>query len=109
MNNELMFGILLCLLVIVFIWCIVEGVNKDLINKLSKQKETNQQILGLYQTECDKTDTLYRIILHIRHELSFLKQKNCPAEEFKNIPFEIIEWIDTLEKVSNGDEDGIHQ
>ncbi len=64
----------------------------------------NKQILELYQNEKDKTDTLYRIIFHIRQELSLLRLKNCPKEEFKNIPFEIIEWIDMLEKVSNGDE-----
>lgn len=69
----------------------------------------NKQILELYQNEKDKTDTLYRIIFHIRQELSLLRLKNCPEEEFKNIPFEIIEWIDMLEKVSNGDEDGIHK
>lgn len=85
-------------------YCISQGINKDLLKELDKQKQLNKQILGLYQNERDKTDTLYRIIFHIRQQLSLLKLKECPGEEFRNIPFEIIEWIDTLEKVRNGDE-----
>lgn len=90
-------------------YCISQGINKDLLKELDKQKQLNKQILGLYQNERDKTDTLYRIIFHIRQQLSLLKLKKCPEEEFRNIPFEIIEWIDTLEKVRNGDEDGIYK
>ncbi len=86
-------------------YCISQGINKDLLKELDKQKQLNKQILGLYQNEQSRTDTLYRIIFHIRQQLSLLKLKECPEEEFKNIPFEIIEWIDMLEKVSNGDED----
>ena len=85
-------------------YCISQGINKDLLKKLDKQKQLNKQILGLYQNEQSRTDTLYRIIFHIRQQLSLLKLKECPEEEFRNIPFEIIEWIDMLEKVSNGDE-----
>lgn len=85
-------------------YCISQGINKDLLKELDKQKQLNKQILGLYQNEQSRTDTLYRIIFHIRQQLSLLKLKECPEEEFKNIPFEIIEWIDMLEKVSNGDE-----
>ncbi len=90
-------------------YCISQGINKDLLKELDKQKKLNKQILGLYQNEQSRTDTLYRIIFHIRQQLSLLKLKECPEEEFKNIPFEIIEWIDMLEKVSNGDEDGIYK
>lgn len=90
-------------------YCISQGINKDLLKELDKQKQLNKQILGLYQNEQDKTDTLYRIIFHIRQQLSLLKLKECPEEEFKNIPFEIINWIDMLEKVSNGDENGIYK
>ena len=85
-------------------YCISQGINKDLLRDLNKQKELNKQVWGLLQNEKQKTDTLYRIIFHIRQQLSLLKLKECPEEEFKNIPFEIIEWIDMLEKVSNGDE-----
>lgn len=85
-------------------YCISQGINKNLLRDLDKQKELNKQVWGLLQNEKQKTDTLYKIIFHIRQQLSLLKLKECPKEEFKNIPFEIIEWIDILEKVSNGDE-----
>lgn len=90
-------------------YCISQGINKDLLKELDKQKQLNKQILGLYQNEHDRTDTLYKIIFHIRQQLSLLKLKECPEEEFKNIPFEIIEWIDMLEKVNNGDDDVLHK
>ena len=85
-------------------YCISQDINKDLLKELDKQKQLNEQFLGLYQNEQSRTDTLYRIIFHIRQQLSLLKLKECSEEEFKNIPFEIINWIDMLEKVSNGDE-----
>lgn len=107
--NEVLAGILLCILAIVFVWCISAGVNKSIMNSLIAQKKITKQILALLQNEQDKTDTLYRIIFHIRRELSLLKSKDCPEEEFKNIPFEIIDWIDKLEKINSGDEDGLHQ
>ena len=90
-------------------YCISQGINKDLLKELDKQKQLNKQILGLYQNEHDKTDTLYKIIFHIRQQLSLLKLKECPEEELKNIPFEIINWIDMLEKVNNGDDDVLHK
>lgn len=90
-------------------YCISQGINKNLLRDLDKQKELNKQVWGLLQNEKQKTDTLYKIIFHIRQQLSLLKLKECPKEEFKNIPFEIIEWIDMLEKVSNGDEDALHK
>lgn len=90
-------------------YCISQGINKDLLKELDKQKQLNKQILGLYQNEHDITDTLYKIIFLIRQQLSLLKLKECPEEEFKNIPFEIIEWIDMLKKVNNGDDDVLHK
>ena len=100
--------IIKAILITIFIglccYCISQGINKDLLKELDKQKQLNKQISGLYQNEQDKTDALCRIILYIRQQLSLLKLKECPEEEFKNIPFEIIEWIDMLEKASNGDE-----
>lgn len=90
-------------------YCISQGINKNLLRDLNKQKELNKQVWGLLQNEKQKTDTLYRIIFHIRQQLSLLKLKECPEEEFRNIPFEIIEWIDMLEKISNGEDDGIYK
>ena len=90
-------------------YCISQGINKNLLRDSNKQKELNKQVWGLLQNEKQKTDTLYRIIFHIRQQLSLLKLKECPEEEFRNIPFEIIEWIDMLEKISNGEDDGIYK
>lgn len=88
-------------------YCISQGINKKIFEDLNKQKELNKQLLSLFQNEQRKTDTLYKIIFHIRQQLSLLKLKECPEEEFKNIPFEIIEWINMLERINNGEEDGI--
>lgn len=93
----------LCLLII------SEGINKQLEKEVDRQKDLNKQILGLFQNEQRKTDTLYKIILHIRQGLSILKLKDCPEEEFKNITFEIIEWINLLEKASTGDNNELHK
>lgn len=97
-------GVTIAILIAMCCYCISQNVNKEILKHLGKQKDLNKQIVGLYQNERDKTDTLYKIIFHIRKELSLLKLKECPEEEFKNIPFEIINWIDMLEKVNNGDE-----
>ena len=78
------------------------------MDSLITQKEITKQTLALLQNEQDKTDTLFKIIFHIRKELSLLKLKDCPEEEFRNIPFEIIDWIDKLEEINNGDENGLH-
>ena len=88
---------------------ISEGINKQKQKLLEKQKELNKQIFGLYRNEQDRVDILWKIILHIRQELSLLKLKECPDEELKNIPLEIINWIDLLEKVDRGDNNGIHK
>lgn len=106
--NEVLAGILLCILAVVFVWCISAGVNKSIMDSLITQKEITKQTLALLQNEQDKTDTLFKIIFHIRKELSLLKLKDCPEEEFRNIPFEIIDWIDKLEEINNGDENGLH-
>lgn len=100
-------GLIIATFIAMCCYCISQCINKDLLKELDKQKQLNKQFLGLLQNERDKTDTLYRIIFHIRQQLSLLKLKECPEEEFKNIPFEIINWIDMLEKVNSGDEDGI--
>lgn len=95
-------AITISVFVAICLWIISKGINKQLKKELEHQKELNKQILSLFQNERDKSDTLYRIIFHIRNELSLLKLKDCPEEEFKNIPFEIIDWIDFLEKESKG-------
>lgn len=101
--------IVIFVFITICLWIISEGINKQLKKELERQKELNKKILSLFQNERDKSDTLYRIIFHIRSELSLLKLKDCPEEEFKNIPFEIIEWIDMLERISNGEDDGVYK
>lgn len=67
---------------------------------------------ALYETKVDEVDTLYRIIMHIHKELSLLKLKDCPEEEFHNIPLEICEWIEKLAKIRQEtgiDKDAIHK
>ncbi len=86
-------------------YCVSQGINKGLAKELEKQKELNKQFIGLYQNEQSRTQTLWAIIKHIREELSLLKLKECPKEEFKNIPYEIIEWINVLEKTDRGNEE----
>ena len=81
---------------------IIEGINKSIIEYSKKRERLYNILLEQYQQERKKTDTLYKILFQIRYELSLLKLKNCPEEEFKNIPFEIIDWIDKLERISNG-------
>lgn len=90
-------------------YCISQGINKNLLRDFDKLKELNKQVWVLLQNEKQKTDTLYKIIFHIRQQLSLLKLKECPREDFKNIPFEIIEWIDMLERISDGEDNGIYK
>ncbi len=104
-------AIIMGLFVILCLCMISEGINHSLEKELNKQKDLNKQLIGLFQNEKSKTDTLYKIIFHIRDELSLLKLKDCPEEEFKNIPFEIIDWIDLLNKANSndGENDGIYK
>lgn len=108
MNNiiEILCGaFLLTIFIGLCCYCISQGINKGLAKELEKQKELNKQFIGLYQNEQSRTQTLWAIIKHIRQELSLLKLKECPEEDFKNIPYEIIEWINVLEKTDRGNEE----
>lgn len=53
----------------------------------------------LYQLKREENELLYKTILHIYYELSLLKLKDCPEEEFHNIPLEICDWIEKLMKI----------
>lgn len=102
-------AILVTIFVIVCLFIISEGINKTIQRELDKQTQANKQLLGLYQNECDKTDTLYKIIKYIKSQLSLLGLPECPEEELKSIPFEIVGWIEQLEKINNGEDDGLHK
>lgn len=102
-------GLIIAIFIAICCYFIIKNINTALLENNKELKKTNKYLLSLYQNEADKSSTLYRIIFQVKNELSLLKRKDCPEEEFKNIPFEIIEWIDMLEKVSNGEENGIHK
>ena len=102
-------AILMTIFVGTCLFLISEGINKQLQKNLDKEKEINKQVWNLLQLEKNKTTVLYATIDHIKNTLSLLKLKDCPKEEFKNIPLEIIDWIEELQKVSKGEEDVIHK
>ena len=60
--------------------------------------KNNEKLNLLYENEKNKTQTLIAIIHEIRRELRLTQLKECPIEELKQIPKEIIEWIDILDK-----------
>lgn len=60
--------------------------------------KNNEKLNLLYENEQNKTQTLIAIIHEIRRELRLTQLKECPIEELKQIPKEIIEWIDILDK-----------
>jgi len=87
-----------------------EGINFALIKENHKIKQINTQLNSLYQNKISEVDTLYKIINHIKNQLSLLKLKECPEEEFKKIPFEIIDWINQLDAIKKiGVNNGIHK
>lgn len=45
---------------------------------------------------------LAKVIVQIYRELCLLKLKNCPEEEFHNIPLELCDWLENLMKGNNG-------
>lgn len=64
----------------------------------------------LYENKVSEVDTLYSILIRIKNDLSLLKLKNCPEEEFHKIPLEICDWIEKLDKIKKetGVKNGIH-
>ena len=54
--------------------------------------------LKLYLNEREKSEVLWKIIKHIKQELSLTQMSECPEEELKAIPKELINWIEYLEK-----------
>ena len=87
-----------------------EGINFALIKENNRIRQMNAQLNAHYQNKISEVDTLYRIINHIKNQLSLLKLKDCPEEEFKNIPFEIIDWINQLDAVKKiGVNNGVYK
>lgn len=88
---------------------ISEGINKCLQEQLVKSTQANKQLLGLYQNEKDKTDTLYKILQHIKSQLSLLGLPECPEEELRNIPYEIVGWIEQLTQIEENRNNGVQK
>lgn len=105
--------IISAILLTTFVWLccynISQGINKSLQSELEKQKELTKEFLNLFHNEQRKTDTLYSIIKHIKSQLSLLGLTECPEEELKRIPFEIVGWIEQLEIVSKGEDSELHK
>lgn len=102
-------AILMTVFIGICLFLISEGINKQLQKSLDKEKELNKQVWNLLQLEKNKTTILYATIDHIKNTLSLLRLKDCPKEEFKNIPLEIVDWIEELQKLGKGEDDVIHK
>ena len=102
-------AILMTVFIGICLFLISEGINKQLQKSLDKEKELNKQVWNLLQLEKNKTTILYATIDHIKNTLSLLRLKDCPEEEFKNIPLEIVDWIEELQKLGKGEDDVIHK
>lgn len=102
-------GILITLFIGICLTLISEGINNQLLKNIDKEKEINKQVWNLLQLEKNKTTVLYATIDHIKNTLSLLKSKDCPEEELKNIPLEVVDWIEKLQKANKGESDGIHK
>lgn len=101
--------IIVTIFISVCLLIISEGINQQIKKELDRQLELNKQVLELFQNEQTKTDTLYKILNHIKSQLSLLGLPECPEEELKRIPFEIVGWIEQLEMISNGENNGIYK
>lgn len=88
---------------------IIKGIDRHLSNSLDKQIKLNNQLLGLYQNEKDRTDTLYKILKHIKSQLSLLGLPECPEEELKTIPYEIVGWIEQLVMIEENRDNGVQK
>jgi uncharacterized protein YlaN (UPF0358 family) len=91
--------ILIPIFIILGCYLISEGINRKMQEQLDKQTQSNKQLLALYQNKVDEVDTLYKILKHIQSQLSLLGLPECPEEELRNIPFEIVGWITQLERI----------
>ena len=58
--------------------------------------EDNKKLAGYVKQYKEDNVMLLKVIRQIYKELSLLKMKSCPEEEFKNIPFELIDWLEQL-------------
>ena len=60
--------------------------------------EDNELLANQFKVQKEKNELLWKIILQVRNELKLTQLKDCPKEELKNIPAEMIQWINFLEQ-----------
>ena len=87
MNNF----ILIAIIITICLWFIVHMVDKAIINE-------NIALREWISLKEQKEQALWNIMKHIQNQLKLTQLKECPIEELKQIPKEMIEWIDELEK-----------
>lgn len=86
-----MYIIEISLIITICVFFIINMIDEAILNN-------NENLNLLYNLEQTKTKTLIEIMHEIRRELRLTQLKECPIEELRNIPKEIIEWIDELDK-----------
>lgn len=102
-------AILITIFVGLCCYCISANINKELQQELDKTKKLNNQILTSYQNECIVSDSLYKILKQIKSQLSLLGLPECPEDELKRIPFEIVGWIEQLIMIEEERNSGLHK
>ena len=97
--------------ILVGLGCLIisEGINKQLLKERDYQKKLNKEVLNLYQNKQLEVDTLMAVLRHIKEQLLLLKLKECPPEEYKNIPLEIADWIEKLEQIKGVKDNGVYK
>lgn len=83
--------ILIAIIITICLWFIVHMVDKSIINE-------NIALREWVSLKEQKEQALWNIMKHIQSQLKLTQLKECPIEELKQIPKEMIEWIDELEK-----------
>ena len=81
--------ILITILIGICLTCVINLIDNKLLSENERLVEVNKQ-------EKRKVDILINILREISRELKFTQLKECPKEELKTIPKEIIYWIDEL-------------
>lgn len=83
--------ILISIIIVVCLYFIIKMIDTSLLIKISALQE-------LIQLKEHKEDAFWKILKHIQNELRLTQLKECPIEELKQIPKELIDWIDELER-----------
>lgn len=86
-----MFNIIcIAIIIVICLYFIIKMIDDEILKR-------NEELVNLYTIQYNTINTLKKIIKEIQRELKFTQLNECPKEELKQIPKEIIEWIDLLE------------